>query len=276
MNRPVALVMSTHPLPGVAVTVIAVILGIGVGLEPGSVILLGLAFLLNQASVGLSNDWLDADRDRAVGRTDKPVARGDLSPAAARNAAFIAAISAIAITVPLGWQAALVHTAFIASAWSYNLGLKSRLFSVVPYIVSFGIMPMIVTLALPQPALPSPWAIAAGSLLGIAAHFANVLPDLADDAATGVRGLPHRLGRRTVGLVIAGALAAAALCIVVGPGPAPWFQYAGLALSLALAVACAVLVLTGRGTAWLFRLIIVGALIDVVLLALSGSRLLAP
>ena len=91
MKRPVALVMSTHPLPGVAVTVIAVILGIGVGLEPGSVILLGLAFLLNQASVGLSNDWLDADRDRAVGRTDKPVARGDLSPAAARNAAFIAA-----------------------------------------------------------------------------------------------------------------------------------------------------------------------------------------
>ena len=77
-------------------TAIAVILGIGVGLEPGSVVLLGLAFLLNQASVGLSNDWLDADRDRAVGRTDKPVARGDLSPAAARNAAFIAPRRAIA------------------------------------------------------------------------------------------------------------------------------------------------------------------------------------
>ncbi len=90
-NRIAALALSTHPGPAVAVTAIAVILGIGVGLEPWRVMVLGVAFLLNQASVGLSNDWLDADRDRAVGRTDKPVARGDLSPAAARNAAFVTA-----------------------------------------------------------------------------------------------------------------------------------------------------------------------------------------
>ena len=34
----------------------------------------------------------------------------------------------------------------------------------------------------------------AAAALGSAAHFVNVLPDLADDAATGVHGLPHRLG----------------------------------------------------------------------------------
>ncbi len=280
-NRAASLALSTHPLPGIAVTAIAVILGVGVGLEPWRVAVLGIAFLANQFSVGLSNDWLDADRDRAVGRTDKPVARGDISPAAARNAAFITAALAIVLTIPLGWPATIAHAVFILSAWGYNLGLKSTPISVLPYIVSFGILPLIVTLALPQPALASPWAMAAGALLGVSAHFANVLPDLEDDAATGIRGLPHRLGRRAVGLVIAGALAAASLCTVLGLGVVtspPWIgvlQVSGLALSVLLAVACAVLVVQGRAAKWMFRLIILGALIDVVLLALSGSRLVA-
>jgi 4-hydroxybenzoate polyprenyltransferase len=275
VNRIRALALSTHPLPGIAVTAIAVILGIGVGLEPWRVVVLGLAFFANQASVGLSNDWLDAERDRAVGRKDKPVARGDISAAAARNTAFVMAAAAVLLTIPLGWPATIAHAVFIVSAWTYNLGLKSTPLSVLPYIVSFGLLPLIVTLALPQPALASPWAIAAGSLLGIAAHFANVLPDLADDAATGVRGLPHRLGRRPVGLTIAIALAAASACIVLGLGGAAWYQITGLGISLALAVAAAILVLTGRGSKWMFRLIILAALVDVVLLALSGSRLLA-
>jgi 4-hydroxybenzoate polyprenyltransferase len=279
-NRAGALALSTHPLPGIAVTAIAVILGIGVGLEWWQWITLGLAFLLNQASVGLSNDWLDAERDRAVGRTDKPVARGDVGAAAARNAAFIAAVTAILLTVPLGWAATLAHAAFILSAWAYNLGAKSTVFSVVPYIVSFGILPLIVTLSRTEPALASPWAMAAGALLGVSAHFANVLPDLEDDAATGIRGLPHRLGRRAVGLTIAGALAAASVCVVLGLGPAQSpviaaVQFTGLALTLGLAVGCAVLVVRGRGATWMFRLIILGALIDVALLALSGHRILA-
>ena len=280
-NRVAALALSTHPGPAIAVTAIAVILGIGVGLEPWRVAVLGLAFLVNQASVGLSNDWLDAERDRSVGRTDKPVARGDVSPATARNAAFVTAALAIALTIPLGWAATGAHAVFLLSAWAYNLGAKGRVFSVVPYIVSFGILPLVVTLSRPEPALASPWAMAAGALLGIAAHFANVLPDLEDDAATGIRGLPHRLGPRAVGLTIAGALAAASIALVLGLGAAsapPWIaplQYAGLGVSLLLAVMCAVLVLSGRAAQWMFRLIILGALIDVALLALSGQRLLA-
>ena len=280
-NRATALVLSTHPLPGLAVTAIAVILGIGVGLEPWRVAVLGLAFLANQWSVGLSNDWLDADRDRAVGRTDKPVARGDISPAAARNAAFVTAALAILLTIPLGWPATIAHAVFLVSAWAYNLGAKGTVLSVVPYIVSFGILPLIVTLSRDAPALASPWALVAGALLGVAAHFANVLPDLEDDAATGIRGLPHRLGPRTVGLTIAGALAAASLCLLLGVGPVnspAWVgivQWIGLTLSLLLAIACAVLVVSGRAAKWMFRLIILGALIDVALLALSGQRLLA-
>ncbi len=275
LRKVAALALSTHPGPALAVTAIAVILGIGVGLEPWRVTVLGFAFLANQCSVGLSNDWIDAERDRAVGRTDKPVALGRISATAVRNAAFISAGLAIALTIPLGWPATVAHAVFIASAWGYNAGLKSTPLSVLPYVISFGLLPLIVTLALPQPSGCSLFAMLAGALLGVAAHFANVLPDLEDDRATGVRGLPHRAGARRSGLVIAGALAGASACIVLGLGPAPAYAYLGLGLSVLLAATCAVLVLRGRSTRLIFRLIIAAALIDVVLLAFSGTRILA-
>ena len=48
-------------------------------------------------------------------------------------------------------------------------------------------------------------------------HFSNVLPDLDDDAATGVRGLPHRIGARGSALVAFGALLVGALAVLLGP-----------------------------------------------------------
>jgi 4-hydroxybenzoate polyprenyltransferase len=270
-----ALLLSTHPAPAVAVTAIAVVLGIAVGLEPWRVVVLGLAMALDQASVGLSNDWLDADRDRAVGRTDKPVARGDVPPAVARTAAFSAAALAIALTLPLGWAATVVHLLFLASAWAYNAGLKATPVSVLPYVVSFGVLPLLATAALPEPAWAAWWALAAGALLGVAAHFANVLPDLGDDAATGIRGMPHRFGARATGVVIAAALAGAAAAIVLGPGGPGPVALAGLIAGVVLAAVCAVLVVRAALPRLVFPLILAAALLDVVLLATSGRRLVA-
>ena len=274
LRIPVALALSTHPLPSVAVTAITVGLGVGVGLEPWRLIVLGLAMLIGQASVGISNDWLDAERDRAVGRRNKPIAAGRVSIATARAVAIAAAAIAIALTVPLGWPATLAHTGFVVAGWAYNAGLKRTAFSVIPYL-GFGLLPLIATLALPDPALAAPWAILAGALLGVSAHFANVLPDLADDRATGVLGLPHRLGRRVTGATIAATLAGASVAIVLGPGSAALQQYLALAITLVLAGACLVLVLLDRAPRAVFWLIVGAALIDVVLLALSGQRLLA-
>jgi 4-hydroxybenzoate polyprenyltransferase len=264
---------STHPGPSVAVTLVTVVLAIGAGLAPWQVLLLGLAMLLGQFSVGLSNDWLDAGRDRAAGRSDKPTASGAISVTAVRASAFTTAAIALALTVPLGLWALIAHTLFVVSAWLYNVGLKSTAVSVLPYIVSFGILPAIVTLALPSPAVAAWWALGAGALLGIAAHFANVLPDLEADRATGVRGLPHRLGARASGIVIALSLAAASALLWVG---APdLLHVAGLIVGVALATACVVLVLRGVASRLLFRLIIAAALLDVVLLAVSGSALVS-
>ena len=263
------LALSTHPGPALAVTLVTIVLSIGVGLEPWRVVILGLAMLFGQASVGLSNDWLDAERDRAVGRSDKPVALGLIPVTTVRSAAFVTATLAIALTLPLG-VATIVHVLFIVSAWGYNLGLKSTWSSVVPYVVSFGILPLLVTSALPEPTPAAWWALGAGALLGVAAHFANVLPDLADDAATGVQGLPHRLGVRTSGVVIAVALGGAST--LLARSPVLWI---GCGLALVLAAFVVVLVFTRPPTRLVFRIIIATALIDVVMLALSGAALIA-
>jgi len=269
-----ALALSTHPGPGIAVAVVAVLLGVGVQLAPWRVALLGLAVLANQVSVGLSNDWLDAERDRAVGRTDKPVALGLVSIRLVRASAIASAALGIVLTVPLGIWAALAQTVFIGAAWAYNAGLKNTPISVLPYIIGFGLLPSIVTLSRPDPVLAAPWAFGLGAMLGVAAHVANVLPDLDDDARTGISGLPHRIGRRASGVVLGVALVLGAVFAFFGPaGATTTLQWAGLIVTLLLAVAIGVL-LTRPPTRLLFQLIIAAALVNVVLLVFSGDRLL--
>ena len=75
------LVLATHAGPTVAVTTVATLLAVAAGVTPGRTVLLAVAVLAGQASIGWSNDWLDAGRDRAVARADKPVVQGtvDLS-----------------------------------------------------------------------------------------------------------------------------------------------------------------------------------------------------
>ncbi|HTL42347.1 MAG TPA: UbiA family prenyltransferase [Pseudolysinimonas sp.] len=269
MARLRALALSTHPGPALTVTAVTVLLAIAAGLDPWRIAVLGLVMLCNQASVGLSNDWLDADRDRAVARTDKPVARGDLPAAVARNAAIGLATASVVLSLALGWAAVVAHLIFLVSAWAYNAGLKNSPVSVVPYITAFGTLPALVTLAADPPVIAAATTIAAGALLGVAAHFANVLPDLADDAATGVRGLPHRLGRVASQVAIWVALPAAAACLALGsPTPA---GVAGLVIAVVLAVAGLVLGLRRAPTRVIFRLVMAAALIDVVLLVLGGA-----
>jgi 4-hydroxybenzoate polyprenyltransferase len=274
LRRASALARSTHPGPGIAVTLIAVLLGVAVGLEPWRVAVLGVAMLLDQTSVGLSNDWIDADRDRAVGRADKPVARGEIPVPVVRATAWLAAGAALLLTLPLGLAATTAHAVALGSAWSYNAALKNSPASVLPYAVSFGLLPGIASLARPVPALPVWWAVAAGALLGIAAHFANVLPDLDDDRETGIRGLPHRLGLRVSIVVTWIALVVAAAVIAVG-GTGSAVSLIGFAVSLTIGVTGLVLALRRGVGRWLFRLVIAAALIDVAMLVLAGSRLLA-
>ncbi|MEO3776220.1 UbiA family prenyltransferase [Micromonospora sp. B11E3] len=270
------LVRASHPEPAAAVTAVAGLLAHGVGHRPAGVAAVALTVLASQLAVGWSNDHLDADRDAAVGRTDKPVATGAVSRRAIGLAARLAALATVLLAAAATNRAATLCVAVgLASALLYNWPLKSTPVSVLPYAVSFGALPAFVVLALPGAPTPPGWLLAAAALLGAGAHFANVLPDLADDARTGVRGLPHRLGAVGSRTAAAGLLLAATVTLVVGPpGPPSW---AGLSALTAAAVAPPLTwyaerrgdAARVRGTA-AFRAVMLVALIDVVLLVASG------
>ena len=276
------LVRASHPGPTAAVTVLAVVLGVGVGLPGGTLVLLGLAILAGQLSIGWSNDWIDADRDTTVGRADKPLAQGLLDVSVVRAAALVAAAVTVPLSFALGLAAGAVHVLLVASGWSYNAGLKRTRVSVVPFMVSFGLLPAVVTLALPDPRMPAPWAIVAGAVLGVAIHFTNVLPDLDDDARTGVAGLPHRAGRRLSGLVAFASLALASVVVLLGPGlltggtgSPTVIAIVGVLAAVSIAVWGTALVLTRPPGRLLFQLIIVASLLLVAQLAASGTDLVA-
>jgi 4-hydroxybenzoate polyprenyltransferase len=261
--RAPALLRAAHGGPALAVVVLAVLLAVAGDLPPERVALVGLAVLAGQLSVGWSNDLVDQARDRAVVRSDKPLASGELGSGTVRVACALAVLAVVPLSLACGWAAGVVHLLAVASAWAYNLWLKSTIWSWAPYAFSFGALVAFVGLA--GDGLPPWWMVAAGALLGVGAHLVNVLPDLDDDAATGVRGLPHRIGARRLPAVATAVLAAGSLVVAVGTGLAR----VGSVAALAAVTALALVALTGRGRAPFLAAIGI-ALVDVVLLVASG------
>lgn len=277
------LAASSHPGPSALVTVLAVVLSVALGHGPGRVVVVGVAVLAGQLAIGLANDWLDADRDRAVGRTDKPVARGDLSARSVRDAAALCLAVSLVVSFTLGPLAGVAHTVLVLSGLAYDAVLKRTAASVVPFVVSFGLLPAVVTLAGAEPAAPAVWAVGTGALFGVAVHFTNVLPDLDDDAATGVAGLPHRLGRVRAGVVAFTSLLAAGALVVVGNvrGPRPedpvvsFLPLLGAVLVMGLAAVGVRLAIWRPPSRTTFRLVMAAALLLALSLGLSGEHLVA-
>ncbi|MFI9528138.1 UbiA family prenyltransferase [Micromonospora rosaria] len=269
------LVKASHPEPTAAVTLVAGLLAWGVGHRSAGIVAVAATVGASQLATGWANDALDAGRDDAVGRTDKPVAAGTVSRRTVALAALLAAVATPLLALTTNPTAAVWATAGLVSALLYDWPLKSTPVSVLPYAFSFGTLPAFVVLALPGAPTPPLWLVAAAACLGAGAHFANVLPDLADDARTGVRGLPHRLGPTGSRLAAAGLLLVATGVLVLGPPGPP------SALGLAAVLTAAVVPplswyggrLVGRSSTRpvaAFRAVLLVALIDVALLVASG------
>lgn len=267
------LIRACHPEPAAAVTAGVTALAAAAGRPAAGLIAAAVAVLSGQLTTGWSNDWLDAERDAAVGRADKPLATGEVSRSLVGAAALVAAVACVPLSLLSGWRAGLVHMAAVGCALAYNVRLKSTPFSALPYALAFAAAPAFVTLALPGSVWPPAWLVVAGAALGAGAHFANVLGDLEDDAATGVRGLPHRLGRSASEAIAAGLLALVAIVLTFGPPgppkPLAWGISAATAVVLALGVALG----QRPGSRTLFRAVLISAVGDVVLLLLSGAAL---
>ena len=242
-----ALIGASHFPPTFAVTTFTTVLAISSGRGWTSVAV-AAAVLCGQLTVGWSNDFIDRERDRLSGRTDKPIPAGRISAQAVRNAAIVAAAVCVPLSMLSGWRAGCVHIVAVAAALSYNLGLKRTAFSVLPYIVAFGLLPVFVSLGRRGHPAPPSWTIVAAALLGGGAHFLNTLPDLDDDARTGVHGLPHRFG--AAGSVVVGAALLSASVLTVSIAPAQPLSGVGLILTISsMSVVAAVIAAAATGRA---------------------------
>ncbi len=255
-----------------AVTAVVTALATASGRGGAGTALIAAAVLTGQLSVGWSNDLIDADRDVAAARRDKPLATGVVSVRAVRIAAGCALAACVPLSLANGWQAGSAHLIGVMAAWGYNLGVKRTVWSWLPYAVAFGLLPAFVTLCLPGAPWPHWWASAGAALLGVGAHAANVLPDIGDDLAANIRGLPQRGGHRGARTLAAAALAAGSAVLVLGPaGPVGLPARAGLAVACALSLAVA-LWPAGRSRTCFLACLGLAAL-DVGLLLLRGARL---
>ena len=209
------LVAACHPGPTAVVTGAVTVLAAALGRGPIGSLWVMLAVLTGQLSTGWANDARDAGRDVLAQRQDKPVVRGWIGVRTLWLAAGAAVIACIPLSLlAAGPVGAAAHLAAVASAWAYNLWLKATPWSFLPYMVSFGMIAPFLTYGLTPPRQPAAWAVAALSLLGLAAHLANGIPDIDADRASGAEGIVSRLGARTAAkLSVLSLLAAAALLV---------------------------------------------------------------
>jgi 4-hydroxybenzoate polyprenyltransferase len=231
------------------------------------------SMLAGQLSVGWSNDACDAPRDIAAGRTDKPVARGEIGVHTLWTAAVVSLLLGLAMAAAISLVTLGVLALIVGAAWAYNLGLKSTPWSGLMYLLGFAPLPAYAASTLPgQPAPRLVLCVAAG-LVGLGAHFANVLPDLAGDLSTGVRGLPHlvaaRWGPAAARVTALALLLSASVLLLAAASPGRrWVAVAGLCFSALLALAG----MAGRGRTP-FRAALGIAALDVAVFVLGSGKL---
>ena len=273
MSRVRALLIASHPGPSLAITALATLLAAEAAPHGIGPVLVAPAMLAGQFSVGWSNDVFDAGRDAAAGRTDKPVATGAISSRAVWIAAVAAVVAALAMSAAMSVATALINAVIIAAGWAYNAGLKATLASGLMYLLGFGPIPAYAASTLPGHPAPRWYVTAAAALVGLGAHFANVLPDLAADRATGVKGLPQqvavRWGAGAVRAIAIVLLLSASVLLLLASSPSRrWVALAGLVIAALLAVIGA----RGSGRRPFYAAIGIAA-VDVVLFAAGGDAL---
>ncbi len=272
LSRARALIIAGHPVSVLALTALTTTLAVlaaprGVG-PPA---LTAPAVLAGQLSACWSNDAADAPRDAAAGRTDKPIATGAISGRAVWIAAVVALLAALVMSLAIGRTTAIILAVIIGANWAYNLGLKSTPADGLIAVIVFGLLPAYAASTLPGHPMPTWYATAAAALLGVGAHFATVLPDLAADRATGVNGFAQQVAARwgvgaVQGIVVVLLLAPSILLLLVSSGQR--VALAGLGAAVPLAV------LAGRGTGRvpLWAVIALGA-VDAAVFAVRGCAL---
>jgi 1,4-dihydroxy-2-naphthoate octaprenyltransferase len=143
----------------------------------------------------------------------------------------------------------------VGSAAAYNAVLSRTPLSPLPYVVSFGLLPLWIATGIGVDPARVLGAVPLGAVFAAAAHLANTLRDFDADAGGGSGSLAQLIGRRATRALAVGCL----LAVGIGVGVALVVRGAGVA-SLSLGAAGLVVVAVGsRRERWLWYAILLAA-----------------
>ena len=229
-----------HPWPSLETALAAGGFALAVGLRwnDGRVSVIGITILMTQLSISALNDWADRTRDAAAGRA-KPLVIGHLPASLALALAILFAICVLPGALAFGAVAGLVLLIGFAAGWAYDLWLNTTPLSFLPFAVAFPLLPTWVGLVAGRPLSGFAWLVLAGVPLAIAIHLGDSLPDIATDAAVGVRNLAVTLGVEQTIMAIVAFLLAGALVAVVA---LVWRPLVAVSLGVAALIAAGLVV----------------------------------
>jgi len=195
MRKLRALAKASHFGPTLLVTAIAMFFA-GYYWWEGPAYVIGFGVFTGQLVVGWSNDLYDYQDDLKHNRQNKPLVSGAITRSYLMKwLRFMVPFSFVAnLLGPLGFKGGLVYMFGISMGVAYNFYFKFNVFSWLPYALAFAALPSCI--AISKDINPPVWMWLGGALLGSAAHFINVIKDMNQDRASGIGGLPQRLGKR--------------------------------------------------------------------------------
>ncbi len=237
------LAAASHPFPVAMVVTLTGVMGVASArgsLDGGRFALMLTAMLLNQLSIGWTNDYVDRDRD-AVHQPDKPIPAGVVEARLVPPLVVIALVGLLAAGVALGPEALTLLAVGTAAGMVYNFGVKDTALSWLPYVVAFACVPPFVWLSLDVYRSELLWLYVIAPAFVVSMHLGQSLPDVESDPAVGRWGLAPRLGRQRALVVVFAGLALPPLLTAVSSA---FVSYDAVRLSATLGVYAA-LVLAG-------------------------------
>lgn len=263
MTKIKSFLIACHFGPTALVTTVTFLLATKLRWE-GPALLIAFGIFLGQLIVGWTNDLYDFRDDLKHNRVGKPLVSGDLKPAELKRAIFIVLPLAIIFNLfgPLGFKAGLISVFGIGIGVAYNFYLKPTALSPLPYALAFALLPAALVISADK--TPPLWLLWAGGLLGMSAHFANVLKDFKEDKESGITSLPITLGRIPSRLITATLLIAATIVLNSASANTTIFVIGVMVATLSIFAPKFIL----------FKLLMLVALLDVVLLVSAAGELI--
>ena len=255
--------IASHFGPTALVTAVTFLLATQLWWE-GPAFVIAFGIFLGQLIIGWTNDLYDFRDDLKHNRNSKPLVAGALKPTELKRIIFIVLPIAIIVNLlgPLGLKAGSISILGIGIGVSYNFYLKPTAFSPIPYALAFALLPAALVISTYR--TPPLWLLWAGGLLGMSAHFANVLKDFNEDKASGINSLPITLGRIRSRIITATFLIAATIVLNSASANTPILVIGIITATLSIFAPRFIL----------FKLLMLVALLDVILLVSAAGELI--